>query len=76
MNTNETKKTVGRPKKEAKDKVSSTHSKFTITLSNVNKEFLLEQKSKGKIKNVSGLVNKLLDAYRKVIQAKKPKHIA
>ncbi len=64
MNTITTKKPVGRPKKEDVDKITATHSKFTVTLSNVNKDYLLTQKSKGEIKNVSILVNELLDTYR------------
>ncbi len=59
-------KSVGRPRKQEQDKVTSTHSKFTVTLSNENKDYLLTQKSKGEIKNVSILINELIDTYRTI----------
>ncbi len=57
-------KKVGRPKKEEQDKVMATHTKVTVTLTNINKDYLLGKKGTGDIKTISAFINELLDICR------------
>ncbi len=66
MTKNIEQKKVGRPKKEACDKISATHTKVTVTLSNSNRDYLLIQKANGNIKTASAFINEVLDICRTI----------